>query len=114
MTTVAMLAGNDVATDTRIRKTALSLARLGLDVTVVAYAPDGERSESMLGPVRVVRVPVVWGLRDSVRERRERRRTAPRVVGYATRFEEREARVRARLGFEEATLQGGPVAQARR
>nr|WP_231126250.1 glycosyltransferase [Motilibacter aurantiacus] len=109
-----MLAANDVATDTRIRKAALSLARLGLDVTLLAYAPEGERSESWIGPVRVLRVPVVWGLRDTVRERRERRRATPRVLGYASRFEEREARVRARLGFEEATLRGGAAAQVSR
>lgn len=108
---VVMLAGNDVRNDGRIRKTALSLARLGLRVTLVGLAPDGLRTTTHLGPVTIVRLPVAWTLRDASRERRARRRTLPRVVGYRTPGEESAARTRARIEFGRAEAQGAPLSQ---
>ena len=56
---VVMLVGNDIAVDTRVKKTAASLARLGLRVTVVGYGADGLESARMAG-CTIVRVPIPW------------------------------------------------------
>ena len=73
---VVMLVTNDVTTDARVRKSALAVAATGAQVTVVGLASDGRRSESRLGAVRIVRVPVDHVLRDHARalarERRQR------------------------------------------
>lgn len=55
---VAMVVGNDVSTDSRVRKSAVSLQAAGFDVTVVGYSPSGRREEIVVDGVRVVRVPV--------------------------------------------------------
>lgn len=55
---VAMVVGNDVSTDSRVRKTAASLSEAGFDVTVVGYSSSGRREELTVDGVRVVRVPV--------------------------------------------------------
>ena len=81
---VVMLAGNDVAADTRIRKTALSAARLGARVTLIAYASDGRRSTRNMGPVTVLRIPISWRSRDARNAARGRRRMPPNLVGYRT------------------------------
>jgi glycosyltransferase involved in cell wall biosynthesis len=73
---VVMLVANDATTDARVRKSALALAATGARVSLVAYAPDGVRSEAALGDVSITRVPVQFTLRDAVRERARRRRTA--------------------------------------
>lgn len=45
--------------DTRAKKWSLALARAGYEVIVIsAEAPDVERSESSLGPVRVIHLPI--------------------------------------------------------
>ncbi|HEU4676528.1 MAG TPA: glycosyltransferase, partial [Motilibacteraceae bacterium] len=74
---VVMAVANDVSTDTRVQKTALSLARVGLDVVVLGYTAGSRREELALGPVRLIRVPVPWRLRDrrtAVRAARRKRR----------------------------------------
>lgn len=58
-THVVMLVGNDIAVDTRVKKTAASLARLGLRVTVVGYGAQGRESARMAG-CDIVRVPIPW------------------------------------------------------
>jgi len=61
---VVMLVANDVTADTRVRKTALTVAAAGLRVTVVGYASAGTRTESWMGPVRIIRVPSRFVVRD--------------------------------------------------
>jgi len=56
---VVMLVGNDIAVDTRVKKTAVSLERLGLRVTVVGYGATGRESARMAG-CDIVRVPIPW------------------------------------------------------
>ena len=70
---VVMLVGNDIAVDTRVKKTAASLARLGLSVTVVGYSPTGVRETARMAGCDVIRVPIPWTHRDSGR-------TLPRPV----------------------------------
>lgn len=61
---VLMLVGNDIRNDTRVLKTALALADGGLDVTVLGYGSDGVREDTLLGSVRILRIPVAWQSRD--------------------------------------------------
>jgi glycosyltransferase involved in cell wall biosynthesis len=63
---VAMIVANDVTNDARVKKSAYSVAHLGFDVTIIAVARDGVRSETSMGPVSIVRVPVRFALRDKV------------------------------------------------
>lgn len=53
---IAMVVQNDVSGDTRVKKTALTLAHAGCSVTVYGFAKDGRRWETSLGPVRIVRL----------------------------------------------------------
>ncbi|MFP5333966.1 MAG: glycosyltransferase [Actinomycetes bacterium] len=89
-----MLVGNDITVDTRVKKTALALARVGLEVVLVGYTPEARRSESMLGPCRIVRVPVPWRLRDERRRRLARRRARRLQLGYVAPADEQAAHLR--------------------
>src|SRR5690606_17690686 len=71
---VVMLVSNDAHNDTRVRKEALAVAATGAEVVLLALAPDGRRAQSWLGPVRIIRVPVQFTLRDAERERARVRR----------------------------------------
>lgn len=71
---VVMMVGNDIAHDTRVLKMGLSLADAGLDVTLLGWASSGMREERQFGPVRILRVPVGWRLRDAAIQRRKDRR----------------------------------------
>lgn len=61
---VAMIVGNDVTTDTRVKKSAASLARHGYQVTVLGLSPNGTRTETSMGQVKIIRLPVDYVLRD--------------------------------------------------
>lgn len=87
---VVMLVANDVATDTRVKKEALALAHSGLRVTVVGVSSADHPSDSWLGPVQIVRVPVEFAIRDETRRRRED------AVGRAVRSSDLTARIDAR------------------
>lgn len=63
-THVVMLVGNDIAVDTRVKKTAASLARLGLRVTVVGYGANGRETATMAG-CDIIRVPIPWEHRNA-------------------------------------------------
>lgn len=69
---VAMVVQNDVSGDTRVKKTALTLAHAGCSVTVYGFAKDGRRWESFVGPVRIVRL---------VDPRKAARATSPLAAG---------------------------------
>jgi glycosyltransferase involved in cell wall biosynthesis len=89
--------------DSRGKKMALTLARSGHRVTVVALSPDAESHVSTLGPVEVRLVPVSHELLHSMKVRVKRQRTwRPRVVGFATKTEYQAALTRARLRIDAA------------
>ncbi len=74
MTHVVMLVTNDVSTDTRVKKEALAVARMGLQVTVLGTTFESAPWETTLGDVRILRVPVELALRDRRNQRRRARR----------------------------------------
>jgi glycosyltransferase involved in cell wall biosynthesis len=55
-----MLVGNDIRNDARVKKSAVSLVRLGCRVTLVGRSASGVREEAEMSGVQVVRVPVPW------------------------------------------------------
>ncbi|MBC7310461.1 MAG: glycosyltransferase family 4 protein [Tetrasphaera sp.] len=93
---VVMLVGNDIAVDTRVKKTAASLVRLGLRVTVVGYGADGRETATMAG-CEIIRIPISWEHKlagpiplqrpRSARVKAERRIKATRekVIAWGTR-----------------------------
>jgi glycosyltransferase involved in cell wall biosynthesis len=98
LTHVVMLVANDVSTDTRVKKEALTVARMGLSVTVVGLTAGNQREESLLGPVRVIRVPVSYTLRDSrVRKRVRLRQARPPFFWYRFDADRAAAEIRLQL-----------------
>ncbi|MCU0265342.1 MAG: glycosyltransferase [Actinomycetia bacterium] len=103
---VVMLVGNDAATDTRVRKSALSVARLGCRVTLLAYTAEPRPQETQLGDVRIRRVPVPFHLQDARQARRAHRRRSRVVVGYRDRDQFRAAALRLEARRREAEAGG--------
>jgi glycosyltransferase involved in cell wall biosynthesis len=68
-----VIVGNAITGDSRVQKSALSAAHAGWDVLLVGRSPSGRLEKTWLGPVKVVRVPVLTDIKD--REARRRRRT---------------------------------------
>lgn len=101
-----MMVGNDIRHDTRVLKTALALADGGLDVTILGYASSGRREETRLGPVRIIRVPVAWRLRDQ-RARAVAKRQQRAVTFGVDPAEKRLIDLRANLRAREAAELGG-------
>lgn len=81
MTRVVMVVGNDITTDTRVRKSALALSNAGYDVVVVCHASSGRVSDSYLGKVLIRRVPIKFTKRDLLRARIERRKQLLKPLG---------------------------------
>ncbi|WP_180217760.1 glycosyltransferase family 4 protein, partial [Streptomyces albus] len=79
---LAVVVGNTVAGDSRVQKTAIAAARAGWDVTLVGRSPSKRREESVLGPVRVVKVPVAAHMRAVVGAERRR----PHLRSHLTQF----------------------------
>ncbi|MFE9335885.1 glycosyltransferase [Streptomyces sp. NPDC007063] len=79
---LAVVVGNTIAGDSRVQKTAIAAARAGWDVTLVGRSPSRRREESVLGPVRVIKVPVSAHLRAVVAAERRR----PGVRSRLTQF----------------------------
>ena len=103
---VLMIVGNDINSDTRVKKTALSMARAGARVTVLGLSPSKMRTTAMLGPVTVLRVPVAFDLRKA-RTKRLQRRWGRKLlrVGYPDSTARRAAALRVvarRTEFEAA------------
>jgi glycosyltransferase involved in cell wall biosynthesis len=109
---VVMLVANDATNDARVRKTALAVAATGARVTLVAQASDGVRSDHLLGPVRITRVPVEFVLRDAARSRALRRRTGGLPV-LRPLGPEREIELRHRAAARQRDLEPGPLARQR-
>lgn len=92
---ILMIVGNDITTDTRVKKTALSMARAGARVTVLGLSTSAMRTTATLGPVEVLRVPVDFHLRDTRAKRRARRRRRPLLrVGFPDQPTRRAAALR--------------------
>jgi glycosyltransferase involved in cell wall biosynthesis len=82
---VVMLVGNNVTNDNRVLKTATTLTRAGLRVTVIGYATSGTRSDVELDDVRILRVPVDMRLKAGRNKSRGRRRQRRLVLaGWST------------------------------
>jgi glycosyltransferase involved in cell wall biosynthesis len=77
---VVMLVANDVSNDTRVKKEALAVSAMGLDVTILGMASEKHPGDSRMGPVRIVRVPIAFENRERHRLRRRRFRTLPRPL----------------------------------
>jgi glycosyltransferase involved in cell wall biosynthesis len=87
----------DLQVDSRAKKIAQSLARLGYRVTVLALAKDGAARVARLGPVHVELVPVAFRVRDANAQRRNVRRAwRPKVAPVADEITARRLRARVR------------------
>lgn len=75
---IVMVVQNDVSGDTRVKKTALSLASAGCEVTVYGFSKDGRPWETMIGSVRIIR------LADPARTYRRRRGLRRPPLAYRT------------------------------
>ncbi|WP_084343678.1 glycosyltransferase family 4 protein [Piscicoccus intestinalis] len=95
---VLMMVANDIHHDTRVYKSALALADGGVDVTVLGYTPGQHREETFFGPVRIIRVPVPFRLRERARQRKSRTVVPP----VPNAREQRVARLQVELRRREA------------
>src|SRR5437762_1359615 len=77
---VVMLVANDVSNDTRVKKEALAVSAMGLDVTILGMASEKHPGDSRMGPVRITRVPIAFENRERHRLRRRKLRTLPRPL----------------------------------
>jgi glycosyltransferase involved in cell wall biosynthesis len=112
---VVMMVANHVTADNRVLRSATSLARAGARVTVLGLSPSDVREETMLGDVRIVRVPVAFLLREALVERRAKRRAAPWPLGYPSKDQMRAARKRLdALEVELAASSGAAATEAAR
>ncbi|WP_226913320.1 glycosyltransferase family 4 protein [Gephyromycinifex aptenodytis] len=111
-TRVLMMVANDIRHDTRVLKTALALADGGLEVTILGYGSAGRREESRLGPVRILRVPVSWRLRDQ-RRRTETARRQRHLTFGPDPAQKRLIELRANVRAKEAAELGGRDRQVR-
>jgi glycosyltransferase involved in cell wall biosynthesis len=117
---VVMVVANDVRSDTRVRKSALAVAALGLRVTVVGVTTAPRRWDTALdvpegsGEVRIVRVPVDFVLSQNRKDRRARRHRGE--FSLLTPDPAEEALTRRRLAAAEIDARSatGPVAPLRR
>lgn len=75
---VVMVVANDVRSDTRVRKSAVAVAALGVRVTVVGVTTAARRWDTVLdvpassGEVRIIRLPVDFVLSQTRKDRRAR------------------------------------------
>ncbi len=82
---VVLVRPSQLSIDARGKKMALTLARAGYRVTILALSPDGEEHRQAVGPVSVRLVPVTHTRLDAARARQQRRRAwRPRLPGFAT------------------------------
>jgi glycosyltransferase involved in cell wall biosynthesis len=114
-THVVMMVANDVSTDSRVKKEALALAATGARVTVLGVARDNVRSLEQLGDALILRIPVLFRLRDE-RTRRRRVRRAWRLpfVGYRSRAIESSRRLRVRARIDDVDASSGSALSLRR
>jgi glycosyltransferase involved in cell wall biosynthesis len=96
-----MIVGNDVVSDSRVRKEARSLADLGYRLTIVGLRSARSHPMEMLGDVLILRVPIARRVTKDRQDKRARIR-AVRLPGleYATPDSREAARLRLRLEAE--------------
>ncbi|TDE96144.1 glycosyltransferase [Occultella glacieicola] len=111
---VVMVVASGIASDARVRKTAVAVADLGYRVTLLYGELDAtEPVEGTLGPARTVGLPVAYTRRDEQVERRRARR-AWRPSWPAYRDGEREEHGRQALNTRRASKGDTPEILARR
>ncbi|PKW27218.1 glycosyltransferase involved in cell wall biosynthesis [Phycicoccus duodecadis] len=108
---VLMMVGNDISHDTRVLKMGLALSAAGVDVTLLGYASSGRYTETVLGDMRVIRVPIAWQLRDAEARRRAAVRARHLNLGIDSAVR-RAQDLRSTLRHEEAAV-GGPATKLR-
>ncbi|MBO8184711.1 glycosyltransferase family 4 protein [Streptomyces spirodelae] len=92
---LAVVVGNTIAGDSRVQKTAIAAARAGWDVTLVGRSPSKRREESVLGPVRVIKVPVGADMRAVVAAARRRPQLRSRLTQFGLPDDSAWVRARA-------------------
>jgi glycosyltransferase involved in cell wall biosynthesis len=103
-----MLLGSDVSMDSRVKKSAASLAAAGLAVTVLSYTADGRPKVTRSDGVTLMEVPVPWRLKNVRAARRKARRTRQlRLFGFRTAQDERAAKLRVHLRRRELVAARG-------
>jgi glycosyltransferase involved in cell wall biosynthesis len=107
-----MMVGNDIAHDTRVLKMGLTLADAGLDVTLLGYASSGHREEMSFGKVRILRVPVMWRMKEAAAARRASHRV-PHLQLALDPARRRALDVESAVRRREAESGGGPMVQLR-
>lgn len=97
-----------IDTDARGKKMALTLARGGYRVTVLAPSPDDVVHEGVLGPCVVRLVPVAYDLRDARAARMSRRRRR-RIIGFRSQadYKARQKQVQRRFTFRATDRSAG-------
>ncbi|HKJ56148.1 MAG TPA: hypothetical protein VJ978_09200, partial [Nitriliruptoraceae bacterium] len=58
-----MIVANDVTPDTRVKKIAATVARTGLETTLIGMTRGTVRLDSYIGDVHVIRLPLAADLR---------------------------------------------------
>ncbi|WP_035937784.1 glycosyltransferase [Knoellia aerolata] len=107
-----MIVANDISHDTRVLKSGLALTDAGLEVTLLGRSTSSRREESTLGPLRVVRVPVPWTLKEARDDARLRRRR-PRLSLELNPAERARHDLRDGLRRRELALDEGRSARLR-
>ena len=117
---VVMIVGNDITVDTRVKKIALSVAKAGLQVTVIGLSTSEKRERSQMGPVQIIRVPVPLTYRDWTRKSGGRRSLKDpasvkgRLKIVSTKKKLRQRELAASLGRLPQGSSGSPVVRVRR
>lgn len=100
---VVMIVSNDVTIDSRVKKEALTVARMGCRVTVVGWATDGVTTTAAMGDVTILRVPIPTRIKAARTEQRKRAAVpAAPVVGW--RSDQDRTAAALRLKFRRAEL----------
>lgn len=94
---VVMVVTNHVLNDGRVQKAAFSMAAAGYEVTVVGCSPSDRFEEGVIGPARLVRVPMSLTFKEAGRKAHERRRKPRR--------RKLEARTRLRIARRQTRIQ---------
>lgn len=93
-THVLMLLGGEVGLDSRVKKSAASLAATGLRVTVLSYTPEPRPRMTRSEGVTLMELPVPWRLKSNrVARRQGRRNRQVRVLGFRTPQDEQAAKL---------------------
>ncbi|MBQ0867605.1 glycosyltransferase [Streptomyces sp. RK75] len=122
---LAVVVGNTITGDSRVQKTAIAAARAGWDVTLIGRSPSKRREESVLGPVRVIKVPVSAHMRAVVAAECRRPQLRSRLTQFGLPDDSAWVRARAahaawvreqtaRVGWLGAPSGGRPAPQGLR